>query len=298
MWTQQSTNRCTLASISCLGDSFINFWDITKPYSIPFKRSIEQKQFLVDFCCIERSDLVSCSSNGIVMTHSENSAVVMSDSINGISLACNSLGVVQHTYRNSKIIGSVDGKLEDLPLSLERPQWSVLTSSGSVVTRSLSPRDRSHSVNIPRAVSYTNKFMSPIVSFNSLSTTKSDYNLQINQSDSPKTSDPIKPIYNRSKEFLQFAQKYRLSCESPIELCKYNENLARRIGREDLGFVWYFCQCLLVDVKKLTQGVINLENSEQAVASPGSKGKGLSNGRSTPFPVYTLPGQTYWNDIN
>ena len=271
-WTQQSTNRCTLASISCLGDSFINFWDITKPYSIPFKRSVEQKQFLVDFCSIERSDLVSCSTSGIVMTHSENSAVVMSDSINGISLACNNIGVVQHTYRNSKMIGSVIGKLEDLPISLERPRWSTLSSSGPVATRYLSPRDRSHSINIPRTISYTNKLISPVVNLNSLSTTKSDYNLQV-QSESPKTSEPIKSIYRRSKEFVQFARKYRLSCESPMELCKSNENLSKILGREDIGFVWYFCQCLLVDVKKLAQGVIILENTEKVVAQPGGKGK-------------------------
>ena len=220
--------------------------------------------------------MVSCSTSGIVMTHSENTAVVMSDSINGISLACNHLGVVQHTYRNSKMIGSVNGKLEDLPISLERPQWSALSSSGPGVVSSLSPRDRSHSINIPRAISYTNRLMSPMVNFNSLSTTKSDYNLQV-QPESPITYDPIKPIYKRSKEFVQFAQKYRLSCESTMELCKYNENLAKRLGREDIGFVWYFCQCLLVDAKKMTQGVINLENAEKVITSPGRKGEGLSN---------------------
>ena len=229
---------------------------------------MEQKELLVDFCCIGRSELVSCSSSGLVMTHSENSAVVMSDSINEISLACNHLGVVQHTYRPSLLLGPVNGNLEDIPYNLARPQWS------SLAVHDPTPRDRSQSVNIPRSGLFPTKLKTTALHLHSLSSTISDFSLKLSQNESPKLCKPIKPIYTRSKEFVLFAQEYRFSCESPIELCRHNERLANRLGREDIGFLWYFCQCILVDKKRLTQGVLLLENKENPISSPEStKGK-------------------------
>ena len=231
---------------------------------------MEQKELLVDFCCIGGSEVVSCSSSGLVMTHSENSAVVMSDSINEISLACNNLGVVQHTYRGSILLGSMNSSLEEMPHNLARPQWSCLTVFDPAMVRTLSPRDRSHSVNIPRTGPFPTKYKTTSIHSHSLSTTVSDTSLKCLPNASPKLCEPIQPIYTRSKEFVLFAQEYRFTSESPIELCRHNERLANRLGREDVAFLWYFCQCILVDKKRLTQGVLLLENKPNPISSPKS----------------------------
>ena len=223
------------------------------------------------------------------MTHSENSAVVMSDSINEISLACNHLGVVQHTYRQSILVGPVNGNLEDMPHNLARPQWSSLVAHDPTISRMCSPRDRSHSVNIPRTGPFPTKLKTTTLHVHSLSSTVSDFSLTRFKSESPKLCEPIKPIYTRSKEFVLFAQEYRFTCESPIELCRHNERLANRLGREDIGFLWYFCQCFLVDKKRLTQGVLLLENKE----NPNSFPKGVKGNIWQNYWIIIIPYQCY-----
>ena len=250
----------SLASISCLGDTFINFWDITKPYSVPYKRSIEQKQALIDFNWISRQELISCTNTGRVMTHSENSAVFMADSINEISLACNNIGIIQHTYKQfTPVTVPMNKSLEDAQLDLVRPQWSVLNTVDLMRSRKLPPRDRSHSVNLPRTNNSLQVSTKNPIHIHSLSSTASDFAISSFKNNSKEVCDPIIPLYKRSKEFVQFAREYRFTGGTPMELCRRNEKIAKRLEREDIGFLWYFCQCLLTDTKRLTQGVISFD---------------------------------------
>lgn len=269
-WVPNSLDGRTLASISCLGDPFINFWDITKPYSVPYKRAIEQKHSLTDFIWISRQELISCTNNGRVMMHSESSAVIMSDSINEISLACNNIGVIQHTFKQfTPMVGPATKSLDDAPLDLVQPQWSVLNSVDLTRARKLAPRDRAHSYNIPRSINRSQVNAKNSIHMHSLSSTTSDYAISPFQNNSKELCEPITPIYKRSKELLNFAQEYQFTGGTAMEMCRRNEKVAKKLGREDISFLWYFCQCLLTDMKRLTQGVLSFDTKEHVTNSLG-----------------------------